>query len=60
MQILEYIALTIGVVGAGVITWGVILAVLELIRLSPINYIPYPQDYDLELSLLCLTGSMGI
>ncbi len=34
MQILEYIALTIGVVGAGVITWGVILAVLELIRLE--------------------------
>lgn len=34
MQILEYIALTIGVVGASVIIWGVMLAVLELIRLE--------------------------
>ena len=34
MQVLQYIALTIGVVGAGVIIWGVMLAVCELIRLE--------------------------
>lgn len=34
MQILQYIALTIGVVGAGVIIWGVMMAVIEFVRLE--------------------------
>jgi len=34
MQMLQYIALAIGVLGAGVIIWGAMLAVLELIRLE--------------------------
>jgi uncharacterized membrane protein len=34
MQILQYIGLIIGVIGAGVIIWGVMLAVLELVRLE--------------------------
>ncbi len=34
MQILPHIALTIGFIGAGVIIWGVMLAVSELVRLE--------------------------